>query len=69
VRARATAPTRLWRDAGHAGARVGRAMATQSASNTWLIASALVLPSAKRPKRTNLALGPLRDLFPAPRAT
>jgi hypothetical protein len=40
----------------------------QSASNTWLFASALVLPSTERPKRTNLALGPVRDLFPAPRA-
>jgi hypothetical protein len=40
----------------------------QSASNTWLFASALVLPSAERPKRTNLALGPVRDLVPAPRA-
>jgi hypothetical protein len=41
----------------------------QSASNTWLFASARVLPSAERPKRTNLALEPVRDLFPAPRAT
>jgi hypothetical protein len=28
ARAWATAPTRLWRDAGHTGARVGRALAT-----------------------------------------
>jgi hypothetical protein len=41
----------------------------QSASNTWLFACAPVLPSAERPKRTNLALEPVRDLFPAPRAT
>jgi hypothetical protein len=41
----------------------------QSESNTWLFASAPVLPSAERPKHTNLALGPVRDLFPAPRAT
>jgi hypothetical protein len=33
------------------------------------LASALVLPSAERPKRTNLALEPVRDLFPVPRAT
>jgi hypothetical protein len=41
----------------------------QSASNTWLFASVLVLPSAERPKCANLALRPVRDLFPAPRAT
>jgi hypothetical protein len=41
----------------------------QSASNTWLFASVLVLPSAERPKRANLALRPVRDLVPAPRAT
>jgi hypothetical protein len=41
----------------------------QSASNTWLFASAPVLPSTERPKHTNLALGPVRDLFPTPRAT
>jgi hypothetical protein len=41
----------------------------QSASNTWLFVSVLVLPSAERPKRANLALRPVRDLFPAPRAT
>jgi hypothetical protein len=41
----------------------------QSASNTWLFASAPILPSAERPKRMNLALGPVRDLFPAHRAT
>jgi hypothetical protein len=41
----------------------------QSSSNTWLFVSVLVLPSAERPKRANLALRPVRDLFPAPRAT
>jgi hypothetical protein len=41
----------------------------QSASITWLFASVLVLPSAERPKHANLALRPVRDLFPAPRAT
>jgi hypothetical protein len=41
----------------------------QSASNTWLFVSVLVLPSAERLKRANLALRPVRDLFPAPRAT
>jgi hypothetical protein len=41
----------------------------QSASNTWLFASVRVLLSAERPKRANLALRPVRDLFPAPRAT
>jgi hypothetical protein len=41
----------------------------QSASNTWLFVSVLVLPFAERPKRVNLALRPVRDLFPAPRAT
>jgi hypothetical protein len=39
------------------------------ASNTWLFASALVLPSVERPKHAYLALRPVRDLFPAPRAT
>jgi hypothetical protein len=63
------ASTWLWRDAGHMGARAGVLWRAQSASNTWLFASALVLPSAERPKRTNLALEPVRDLFPAPRAT
>jgi hypothetical protein len=51
------------------GARGGVLWRAQSTSNTWLFASASVLPSAERPKRTNLALGPMRDLFPAPRAT
>jgi hypothetical protein len=41
----------------------------QSASNTWLFASVLVLPSAERPKHVNLALRLVRDLFHAPRAT
>jgi hypothetical protein len=41
----------------------------QSASNTWLFVSVLVLPPAERPKRVNLALRPVRYLFPAPRAT
>jgi hypothetical protein len=50
------------------GARGGVLWRAQSASNTWLFASTSVLPSAERPKRTNLALGPVRDL-PAPRAT
>jgi hypothetical protein len=54
---------------GHAGAHEGVLWRAQSASNTWLFASARVLPSAERPKRTNLALEPVRDLFPAPRAT
>jgi hypothetical protein len=54
------------------GAREGvrwRLWRAQSASNTWLFASARVLPSTERPKRTNLALEPVGDLFPAPRAT
>jgi hypothetical protein len=51
------------------GAQGGARGRAQSASNTWLFASALVLPSAEQPKRTNLALEPVRDLFPAPRAT
>jgi hypothetical protein len=59
----------LWRDAGHAGALAGVLWRAQSASNTWLFASSRVLPSAERPKRTNLALEPVGDLFPAPRAT
>jgi hypothetical protein len=59
----------LWRDAGHAGARAGVLWRAQSASNTWLFASARVLPSTERPKRTNLALELVGDLFPAPRAT
>jgi hypothetical protein len=41
----------------------------QSASNTWLFAFVLVLPSVERPKRANLALRPVRDFFPAPRST
>ena len=59
----------VWRDAGTRGARAGVLWRAQSASNTWLFASTRVLPSAERPKRTNLALRPVRDLFPAPRAT
>jgi hypothetical protein len=41
----------------------------QSPSNTCLFASVRVLPSAERPKRANLALRPVRDLFPVHRAT
>jgi hypothetical protein len=41
----------------------------QSVSNTWLFVSVLVLPSTERPKCANLALRPVRVLFPAPRAT
>jgi hypothetical protein len=63
------APASLWRDAGHAGARAGVLWRAQSASNMWLFASARVLPSTERPKRTNLALEPVRDLFLVPRAT
>jgi hypothetical protein len=59
----------VWRDVGHAGARAGVLWRAQSASNTWLVASARVLPSVERPKRTNLTLSPVGDLFPAPRAT
>jgi hypothetical protein len=66
---RATAPARLWRDTGHAGARAGVLWRAQSASNTWLFASVRVLPSAEQPKRANLALRPVRDLFPVPRDT
>jgi hypothetical protein len=51
------------------GARGGVLCRAQSASNTWLFASARVLPSTERPKRMNLALEPVRDLFAAPRAT
>jgi hypothetical protein len=54
---------------GDAGAASGVLWRAQSASNTWLFASVLVLPSAERPKHANLALRPVRDLFPAPRAT
>jgi hypothetical protein len=50
-------------------ARAGVLWQAQSASNTWLFASVRVLSSAERPKRANLALRPVRDLFPAPRAT
>jgi hypothetical protein len=59
----------VWHDARHAGACAGVLWRAQSASNTWLVASARVLPSAERPKCTNLALPPVGDLFPAPRAT
>jgi hypothetical protein len=62
----ATVLARLWRDA---GARAGVLWRAQSASNTWLFASVRVLPSAERLKRANLALRPVRDFFPAPRAT
>ena len=65
----AMASAGLWRDAGHAGARAGVLWRAQSASNTWLVASTRVLPSAERTKRTNLTLSPVGDLFPAPRAT
>jgi hypothetical protein len=64
-----------WRQLGFGATRGTRGRASgvlwraQSASNTWLFASAPVLPSAEQPKRTNLALEPVRDLFPAPRAT
>jgi hypothetical protein len=58
---RATRGTR-----GHASGMLWRA---QGASNTWLFVSVLVLPYVERPKRVNLALRPVRDLFPAPRAT
>jgi hypothetical protein len=54
---------------GTRGARAGVLWRAQSASNTWLVASAYVLPFAERPKRTNLTLPPVGDLFPAPRAT
>jgi hypothetical protein len=54
---------------GTRGRGAGVLWRAQSASNTWLFASVLVLPSAKRPKHANLALRPVRDLFPAPRAT
>jgi hypothetical protein len=50
----ATALARLWRDAGHVGA--GVLWRVQSASNTWLFASALVLPSVEWPKCAYLAL-------------
>jgi hypothetical protein len=65
----AMASAGLWRDVGHAGARAGVLWRAQSASNTWLFASARVLPSTEQPKRTNLALEPMRDLFSAPTAT
>jgi hypothetical protein len=66
-RGRGNGADSAWRDAGHAGA--GVLWRAQSASNTWLFVSALLLPTTERPKRANLALRPLRDLFPAPRAT
>jgi hypothetical protein len=64
-----------WRRLGFGATRGTRGRASgviwraQNASNTWLFAYASVLSSAKQPKRTNLALGPVRDFFPAPRAT
>jgi hypothetical protein len=58
-----------WRDAGHAGRASGVLWRAQCTSNTCRFVSSLVLSSAKRPKRVNLALRPVRDLFPAPRAT
>jgi hypothetical protein len=64
---------RRWLGLARRGGTRGRASGVlwraQSASNTWLFASALVLPSTEQPKRMNLALRPVRDLFPAPRAT
>jgi hypothetical protein len=59
----------LERRGAHGGVHRGVLWRAQSASNTWLFASAPVLPSAERSKRMNLALRPVRDLFPAPRAT
>jgi hypothetical protein len=55
-----------WGTRGRASGVLWRA---QIASNTWLFVFVLVLPSTERPKRANLALRPVRDLLPAPRAT
>jgi glycine/D-amino acid oxidase-like deaminating enzyme len=65
----ATALARLGATRGTPGRASGVLWRAQSASNTWLFVSALLLPSAEQPKRANLALRPLRDLFPAPRDT
>jgi hypothetical protein len=54
---------------GARGARVGRALASLERVEHVALCFCPFLPSAERPKRTNLALGPVRDLFPAPRAT
>jgi hypothetical protein len=58
----------LARRGGTRGRVSGVLWRAQSASNTWLFASSLVLPSDEWPKRAYLALRPVRDLFPAPRA-
>jgi hypothetical protein len=58
-----------WRDAVTWGRASGVLWRAQCTSNTCRFVSALVLSSAERPKRVNLSLRPVRDLFPAPRAT
>jgi hypothetical protein len=58
-----------WRDAGHAGAGVGRALACPGRVEHVALCFCPSSTPCKAAKRANLALRPLRDLFPAPRAT
>jgi hypothetical protein len=57
------------RDAGHAGAGVGRALASSvHVEHVEVCFYSCSIPCLAA-KHANLALRPLRDLFPAPRAT
>jgi hypothetical protein len=58
-----------WRDAGHAGAGVGRALASSERVEHVDLCFCSSSTPCWAAKRVNLALRPLRDLFPAPRAT
>jgi hypothetical protein len=58
-----------WRDVGHAGAGVGRALASSVRVEHVEVCFCSYSISCCAAKRANLALRPLRDLFPAPRAT
>ena len=58
-----------WRDAGHAGAGVWRALASSVRVEHVKFCFCSCSISCCAAKRANLALRPLRDLLPAPRAT
>jgi hypothetical protein len=58
-----------WRDAGHAGAGIGHALASSGRVEHVALCFCSCSIPCRAAKRVNLALRPLRDLFPAPRAT
>jgi hypothetical protein len=58
-----------WRNAGHAGACVERALASSVRVEHVEVCFCSCSISCCAAKRANLALRPLRDLFPAPKAT